>query len=255
MNEKIEKAREVALNVLRPTQKELEHGLELHKNSLVCESYGFSPRSALDTERLKEAVEAGASPIEIQDLIEDMRMTRCVEDETERQEFIDAWEASGVTCIFQNAGQEGNSIERLIKRLARYTYVTDFFGEFLRRAVKPDDILNARARGGHCLYMSCNGVPLPQEWVSVEEEIHYIRVFFQLGVRMMHLTYNRRNVIGEGCGEKSDGGLSDFGRAVVREMNRAGVIVDVSHSSWKTSLDACEVPRDPWLRAIVPVRG
>ena len=77
---------------------------------------------------------------------------------------------------------------------------------------------------------SINGVPLPQDWVSVEEELRYIRVFFQLGVRMMHLTYNRRNVIGDGCAEPGNAGLSDFGRAVVQEMNRVGVIVDVAHS-------------------------
>ena len=54
----------------------------------------------------------------------------------------------------------------------------------------------------------------------------------------MHLTYNRRNMIGDGCAEPANGGLSDFGRAVVAEMNRVGVIVDVAHSGWQTSLEA-----------------
>ena len=55
---------------------------------------------------------------------------------------------------------------------------------------------------------------------------------------MMHLTYNRRNVIGDGCAEKANGGLSDFGQAVVKEMNRVGVIVDIANSGWQTSLEA-----------------
>ena len=64
---------------------------------------------------------------------------------------------------------------------------------------------------------------------------------------MMHLTYQRRNMIGDGCGEASDGGLSDFGRAVVAEMNRVGVIVDVAHSGWKTSLDAAKTSQKPMV--------
>ena len=86
---------------------------------------------------------------------------------------------------------------------------------------------------------------MPLDMVSVEEELRYIRVFYELGVRMMHLTYNRRNLIGDGVGEKSDAGLSDFGLEVVKEMNRTGVLVDISHSGWKTSLDAARASEKP----------
>lgn len=61
----------------------------------------------------------------------------------------------------------------------------------------------------------------------------------------MHLTYNRRNMIGDGCGEPTDCGLSDFGRAVVKEMNKTGIIVDVSHSGWQTSLEAIQLSEKP----------
>ncbi|MFQ6034599.1 MAG: dipeptidase [Sedimentisphaerales bacterium] len=244
-NEQIEKARQVALKILKPTKKELEHGLELHANSLVIEPYGFSPRAAVDGDRIRSAVEAGASEIELRDMREDMQMTRCVIDPAERQEYMDAWEAAGVTCIFQNAGEEGMAISRLLKRLARFTYVTDMMRQFVCKAVTPDDIVVAKEQNKHCLYLSGNGVPIPQDWVSVEEELRFIRVFFQLGIRMMHLTYNRRNLIGDGCGEPSDGGLSDFGRAVVAEMNRLGVIVDVAHCGWRTSLEAAQVSEQP----------
>jgi len=103
----------------------------------------------------------------------------------------------------------------------------------------------AKEQGRHCFYMSSNGVPLPERWDSVEEELLLIRVFFQLGIRMMHLTYNRRNLIGDGCGEPANAGLSDFGRAVVAEMNRVGVIPDVAHSGWQTSLEAAQVSERP----------
>jgi len=247
MNETIQKARDVAFSILKPTQRHIDHGMELHREALVVESYGFSPRNAVDGDAVKAAVEEGASEAEIQDMMEDTRMTRCVTDGMEREEYMEAWQAAGVTCILQNAGEEGQSIWRLIKRLARFTYVTDMMPDFLRRAVVPDDIVAAHEAGKHCLYMMCNGVPLPERWVSVEEELRYIRIFFQLGCRMMHLTYNRRNMIGDGCAEPANAGLSDFGRAVVAEMNRVGVIVDVAHSGWQTSLDAAKLSEKPMV--------
>ena len=241
----IERDRQAALDLLRPSERDLEHGLELHADALVIESYGFSPRCAPDGAAVAAAIEAGGSEAELQDITEDMRMTRCVTDPAERTEFEAAWEASGVTCILQNAGEEGQDPTRLMKRLARYTYLTDMMREFISKAATPDDIVAAKAQGKHCLYMTGNGVPLTQDWVSVEDELRYVRVFFQLGVRMMHLTYNRRNMIGDGCAEAGNAGLSDFGRAVVKEMNRVGVIVDVAHSSWQTGIDAAVTSDKP----------
>ena len=247
INDQIKADFEMAKNILKPTQKQLEHGLELHKNSLVIDAYGFMPRAAYNGELINTALNAKASSLEVQDMQEDMSMTRFVLDKKEREEFENAWEASGVTCIIQNAGEEGNDIKRLLKRLSHFTYATDMMKEFVGKAVNPEDILKAKKENRHALYFSGNGVPLPGEWVSVDEELRYISVFFQLGIRMMHLTYNRRNVIGDGCAEKSNGGLSDFGRSVVKEMNRVGVIVDIAHSGWQTSLEAAQLSERPMV--------
>jgi membrane dipeptidase len=247
MNEQIKNARSVALNILKPTKKQLEHGLELHRNSVVFDTYGFMPRAALDGSAINAAIEDNASPLEIQDMREDMSMSRFVNNEREREEFKNAWKASGVTCVFQNSGEEGNQIKRLLKRLAHFTYTTDMMRDFVRKAATPDDIIQAKKENKHALYFTGNGVPLPQDWVSVEEELRYINIFYQLGIRMMHLTYNRRNVIGDGCAEPANGGLSDFGRSVVKEMNRVGVIVDIAHSGWQTSLEAAEISEKPMV--------
>ncbi len=244
-NQKIQEARQTALAVLKPSEKDLEHGLELHANSVVFDAYGFSPRAALDGDKMRAAIESGASEIELRDMQEEMSMTRGVTGEAERDEYMQGWEASGVTCIFQNSGQEGQDPMRLIKRLARFTYVTDMLRDFVGKAVVPDDVVKAKKQGKHCLYFTGNGVPLTQSWVSVEDELRYIRIFFQLGIRMMHTTYNRRNKIGDGCAEPANAGLSDFGRAVVAEMNRVGVIPDVAHSGWQTSLETAQRSRKP----------
>ena len=247
INEQIKADFELAKNILKPTQKQLERGLELHKNSLVIDVYGFMPRAAYDGGQISSAVNSAASMLEIQDLQEDMSMTRFVYNKKERIEFENAWKASGVTCIIQNAGEEGNEIKRLLKRLAHFTHATDMMSELVRKAATPNDILQAKKENRHALYFTGNGVPLPQDWISVEDELRYITIFFHLGIRMMHLTYNRRNVIGDGCAELANGGLSDFGREVVKEMNRVGVIVDIAHSGWQTSLEAAQVSTKPMV--------
>lgn len=245
LNPMIQKAREAALAVLQPSEKDLQHGLELHAEALVFDAYGFSPRCAIDGEALKAAVMAGASDVELDDLREDMSMTRCVDSEAELAEYLEGWRASGVTCIFQNAGQECQDPMRLLKRLAHFTYTTDHLREHVAKAATPADIEAAKAAGKHCLYFTGNGVPLTQDWLSIPDELRYLKVFYHLGIRMMHLTYQRRNMIGDGCAETSNAGLSDFGRAVIAEMNRVGVIPDCAHSGWQTSLEAAKVSSKP----------
>ena len=82
--------------------------------------------------------------------------------------------------------------------------------------------------------------------------------FFGLGQRVSQLTYNSRNLIGNGSTERRDEGISDFGIAVIEQMNKTGMAVDVSHCGDRTTLDAFEISRKPVLithsncRALVP---
>ena len=245
LNPRIQTDRQAALAILKADARTLEHGLRLHAESIIFDGYGFSPRAALDGDAYADAVNRGASNAELKDLREEMSMTRYVSDPVEQREYRDAWRSSGVTCIFQNAGEEGQDPLRLIKRLARFTYATDMLQEVVSKAAVPDDILAAKKQRRHSLYFTGNGVPLTQQWVSIPDELRYLRIFYQLGIRMMHLTYQRRNMIGDGCAEKANAGLSDFGRAVIAEMNRVGVIPDCAHSGWQTSLEAAQVSEKP----------
>jgi membrane dipeptidase len=246
-NETIDKPREIALKLLQPTEAQIQHAWELHFSSQVFESYGFAPRCALDGDTFNEAVKAGASPAELADLRESMSMNGHTRSERERQEFFDAFHAAGVTCIFQNTGEEGNDPMRLIKRLAHFTQATDLGAPRLSKVLLADQVATIKKAGHVSLCFTTNGVPLRQEWHSTRDEMRLIPLFHELGVRMMHLTYNRRNPIGDGAGEPHDGGLSDFGHQVVTEMNRQGVIVDVAHSGWKTSLDGARASTKPMV--------
>ncbi len=99
--------------------------------------------------------------------------------------------------------------------------------------------------------------------LGVQNSEHFQNVddvnFFQgLGQRVSQLTYNARNLIGNGATERRDGGLSDFGVSIVERMNKVGMAVDVSHCGDLTTLDAFEASKKPVLithsncRALVP---
>src|SRR6266849_385852 len=85
-----------------------------------------------------------------------------------------------------------------------------------------------------------------------------VDLFFSLGQRVSQLTYNSRNLIGNGSTERRDDGISDFGIAIIERMNKLGMAVDVSHSGDRTTLDSFEISKKPVLithancRALVP---
>lgn len=81
---------------------------------------------------------------------------------------------------------------------------------------------------------------------AIENSLPALREFYRLGVRYMTLTWNNTNDWADGArGEKKHNGLSDFGREVVREMNRLGMLVDISHVSDKTMSDTLDVTTAP----------
>lgn len=87
-----------------------------------------------------------------------------------------------------------------------------------------------------------------------------VEAFFGAGQRVSQLTYNERNRLGSGCYVARDGGLSAFGAAIVAEMNRVGMAIDLSHCGERTTLDAVAASRRPVLvthsncRALVPAQ-
>ena len=84
-----------------------------------------------------------------------------------------------------------------------------------------------------------------QNTSPIEDNIEFVAVFAKLGVRVMQLTYNTQNLIGCGCYEPNDSGLTYFGRDVIAEMNRHGVVIDLSHTGERTSMDAIEASTQP----------
>ena len=79
----------------------------------------------------------------------------------------------------------------------------------------------------------------------IEDDLSLVEMFHTLGVRIMQLTYNNQSLLGTGYCENNDSGLTIFGRNAIREMNRLGMIVDVSHTAEKTCMEAIEFSERP----------
>jgi membrane dipeptidase len=84
-----------------------------------------------------------------------------------------------------------------------------------------------------------------QNTSAIEDQLGYLEIFRDLGVKVMQITYNTQNLSGSGCRESRDGGLSDFGRDVLWEMNRLGVLCDLSHVGPKTGEDVVLASKRP----------
>ena len=84
-----------------------------------------------------------------------------------------------------------------------------------------------------------------QNCSPIEDDIKLVEKVHVLGCTFMQLTYNNQSLLATGCYEKVDSGVTNFGREVIREMNRVGLVVDMSHSAEKSTLDAIEFSEKP----------
>jgi membrane dipeptidase len=103
---------------------------------------------------------------------------------------------------------------------------------------KADDLDAAKARQKIAVIM---GLQNADEFREPKD----VKAFYELGLRCAQLTYNTQNLLGSGSTERVDGGISDYGERIIKSMNEVGMLVDVSHSGDKTTLEAIELSPKP----------
>ncbi|MGS2744974.1 dipeptidase [Halomonas sp. LS-001] len=101
------------------------------------------------------------------------------------------------------------------------------------------DIQRAREAGKVGIFFGA------QNCSPIEDDIDMVAVLRQLGLLIMQLTYNNQSLLACGCYESEDSGITRFGRQVIREMNRVGMVIDMSHSSERSTLEAIEISERP----------
>lgn len=115
-----------------------------------------------------------------------------------------------------------------VNNIAQVNAIIDQNPDLLLKVRTTADIRRAKAEGKTGILMGF------QNTYAYEDQIGYVQIFKDLGVGIVQMAYNTQNLVGTGCYER-DGGLSDFGREIMAEMNRVGVMCDLSHVGPKTS--------------------
>ena len=119
---------------------------------------------------------------------------------------------------------------------------------WMRRFRERDDILQVKETADiHAARrLGKTGIILGFQNASpIENELDRLGLFLALGVRVIQLTYHETNLLGSGCWERNDAGLSNFGVDAVREMNQLGILIDLSHVGPRTTLEAIETSEQP----------
>ena len=148
---------------------------------------------------------------------------------------------SGINAFHIAVGLGGpEAYLNTLKYVSGWNSFLAFHDDSLKRIQTTSDIMRAKAAGKVGVI------------VGIQNSEHFrtpadVTEFYQLGQRVSQLTYNARNLIGNGSTERHDEGISDFGATVIARMNEVGMAVDASHCGDRTTLDAFELSKKPVL--------
>jgi len=144
----------------------------------------------------------------------------------------------GVTA-FNGTVAAWHSLPETMNLIADYYRLFEDRPDWIMQVRRVEDIHEAKVRG-------CAGMIFGfQDTNALNGNLRMLAVYHALGVRVIQLTYNDENAVGCGCMAPEDKGLTPFGREVVAEMNRLGMLVDLSHCGHKTTMDAIEASKRP----------
>lgn len=121
-----------------------------------------------------------------------------------------------------------DDFQRTVDNIVEMNQLIEDSSDLVMKVHTTDDIRKAKEAGKTGILMGF------QNAHAFEDQLGYVQIFKDLGVGVVQMCYNTQNLIGTGCYER-DGGLSGFGREIVAEMNRVGIMCDLSHVGSKTS--------------------
>ena len=146
-------------------------------------------------------------------------------------DHIDWWRDGGATAIAPTVtGMSGNARTGFGQIGGWHRYARKRDDTVIVRLAA--DIERAKAEGKLGLILHCQGTAL------IEDQIDLLDAYHEAGLRIVQLCYNRKNLVGDGAGERTDSGLSHFGVRLVERLNTLGMIVDCAHTGHRTSVDA-----------------
>ncbi|MEE2995836.1 MAG: membrane dipeptidase [Pseudomonadota bacterium] len=126
-----------------------------------------------------------------------------------------------------------------VQNMADWNRMFECHPELIMPGRTADDVREAYANGKTAIVFGF------QNCSPIEDDIGLVEICHQLGARFMQLTYNNQSLLATGCYEKNDTGVTRMGRQVIAEMNRVGLVVDMSHSGERSTLEAIEISERP----------
>lgn len=153
-------------------------------------------------------------------------------------DVLNRYHKAGFHFLNIAVGGELTSLDTAIRYISRQKAKIQKDNKFIV-VESADDILKAKKENKLGLGLWFQGA------TPLSNDINLIETYYLLGIRQILLAYNTRNTMGDGILEKNDVGLSEFGLKVIEEMNRVGMLIDMSHAGIKTSLDVIHASRDP----------
>ncbi len=257
VSESHENAWNKALKLLDPTPAELEHGLELHQACFAMDHFGFLPYGTwnemfVDTWNELKARNIGQR--ELSNRMNPVHYDQCCFDDACARRFRAVMRASGLKCMVHTVA-EGKGHEADFKRMSCNMQLLRIFRDTIVQAGTPEDIRKINGEGKIAVIWSVNGPPFAGKLEDAHEELEWVDVWKRMGVRLMHISYNRRNFAADGCAESADAGLSELGRELVAKLNEAGIIVDVPHTGKRSSIEAARVSEKPIMASHTGARA
>ncbi|GAA0714032.1 membrane dipeptidase [Dactylosporangium roseum] len=145
----------------------------------------------------------------------------------------------GVTATNHTVTIPGVGLTEALRQINSFRRWLDENPDRIRLCTSTKDIHDAKASGREAAILG------PQDSLFLGTDLSLVGTFWDLGLRVLQLTYQKRNWVGDGCGETNPAGLSGFGRSLVKELNAFGILIDLSHCSKPTTLDAIEHSDQP----------
>jgi membrane dipeptidase len=131
------------------------------------------------------------------------------------------------------------SFHRTIMNIAWWQKAFTEHADLIRQVRSVSDIHAAKTEGKTGIILGF------QNTSAIENNLDLLSIFHALGVRVIQLTYMEANLAGQGCLERFDAGLTNFGLEVIKEMNRLGILIDLSHVGHRTAMEAIEASARP----------
>lgn len=146
--------------------------------------------------------------------------------------------SGGLDCVHVTIAYHETCLETL-RNIGQWNGLFEQHGDLITQVTSAESLTKAKQDGKTGVVFGF------QNCSPIEDDYSLVEIFHTLGVRFMQLSYNNQSLLATGCYEENDPGITRFGKQIIREMNRVGMVIDMSHSAQRSTLEAIELSERP----------